>query len=268
MQQRPLLVPWEVEGVAGSARDHGPAGRGPNVVAQASGLRIRLPLPRDPGPRAGGVGVAGVPADRIGDGAVAGAAAEVALQVAGQVLLLVLIERRCGHHHACGAEAALKALAFHELVLDRMQLPLGTAGGGCQPLDGGDRVPLGADGGIDAAVDRGPVHVHGAGAAVPAVASLLHTRVALLAQDRPQALPRTWVSAGMCSVDLDSHAQAPFGSVVVAAAGPSPARGGQKSPETGIPCASAGVASSARISSASRYVMSRRQAGSPWMSSW
>src|SRR6478735_4810255 len=209
----------------------------------------------------------GMSAYRIADGAVTGTAAKVAFEAPGQVLLLLLVERGRRHHHACGAEAALEALAFHELLLDRVQLPLGTTSGGCQPLDGSDRVPLGADGGIDAAVDRGPVHVHRAGAAVPAVAALLHAGVALFAQEGTQALPRAGVRAGRCSVNLDGHPQAPFESVV----GPvcaDPARGGQKSPETGISWAPSGADNSARISSASRCVMSRRQAGSPWMSSW
>src|SRR6478735_7854463 len=102
----------------------------------------------------------GMSAYRIADGAVTGTAAKVAFEAPGQVLLLVLIERRRGHHHACGAEAALEALAFHELLLDRVQLPLGITSGGCQPLDGSDRVPLGADGGIDAAVNGRAVHMY------------------------------------------------------------------------------------------------------------
>ena len=62
-----------------------------------------------------------VAADGILDGPVSGAAAEIALEVAGQVFLLLLVERGGRHHHAGGAESALESLAVQELLLHRVE---------------------------------------------------------------------------------------------------------------------------------------------------
>ncbi len=103
----------------------------------------------------------------------------------------------------------------------------------------------------------------------------LDAEVALFAQEGAQALARARLRPSVAgSVDLDGHAQASFccsvlnDSAWVDGCG-EVACGGQKSPETvSGPSPEPGSHSSARISSASRYVMSRRHSGSPWMSSW
>ncbi len=60
-------------------------------------------------------------AHRVGDRAVAGAAAEIALERARQVGPLRLVEGGHGHDHAGGAEAALEALRVQEGLLHRVQ---------------------------------------------------------------------------------------------------------------------------------------------------
>jgi hypothetical protein len=139
--------------------------------------------------------------DRVGDGAVSGAAAEVALERARQVGQLRLVQRGGRHDHPGGAEAALEALRVQEALLHRVQ-----AGRRRQALDGGDLPALGAEGRIDAAVHRHAVDVHGAGAAVAGVAALLDAEAALLAQVRPQALPGAGRLVVVGPVDSYCHA--------------------------------------------------------------
>ena len=101
-------------------------------------------------------------ADGVLDGVVAGAAAEVALEGAGQVVSARFVgEARRGHDHAGGAEAALERLRVEERLLHRVQLAV--AG---EPLERGDLAALGPEGGDEAAVDRLAVEPDGAGAAV------------------------------------------------------------------------------------------------------
>ena len=53
------------------------------------------------------------------DGAIAGAAADIALQRGAEVLPLRLVQRRAGQDHAGGAEAALKRLGVEKGLLHR-----------------------------------------------------------------------------------------------------------------------------------------------------
>ena len=129
--------------------------------------------------------IVGDAVDGILDRAVSGAAAEVSLQCARQVLLLLLGERRRGHDHARGAEAALEAGGVAELSLQRMQV-LRRA----EALDRGDLATLGAERGRDAAVHRLAVEPDRAGAAIACVATLLDADVAEVAHECAQALSR------------------------------------------------------------------------------
>ena len=106
---------------------------------------------------------------RIDDRAIAGAAADIALERMRQVGLVRLVERpRRRHHHAGGAVAALEGLRVVEGLLHGMQLAvLGEA------LDGGDLAALAAEGGHQAGVERLAVEPHRAGAAVAGIAALL-----------------------------------------------------------------------------------------------
>jgi hypothetical protein len=123
VQEPGQLVGRDIQGVTGGAGDHGAAGGCRDVVAQLSRLRLGLALPRDAGALPCRIGVARVPANGVRDGPVTGAAAQVALEVAGQVVLLFVGECCRGHQHAGGAETALEALPLQELLLDRVQLP-------------------------------------------------------------------------------------------------------------------------------------------------
>ena len=60
-------------------------------------------------------------ADRVLDRVIAGAAAEVPLEMERQVLLLLLGEARRRHDHPRGAEAALERLGVEERLLHRME---------------------------------------------------------------------------------------------------------------------------------------------------
>jgi len=114
-------------------------------------------------------------AHSVSDGTVAGAAAQIAFEVTGQVGTLLVVEGGCGHDHASGAETALETLGFKELFLNRVKvLACGEA------LDRGDRFAIGANSRIDAAVHGGAIDVHSASAAVTAVAALLNAEVSLL----------------------------------------------------------------------------------------
>ena len=250
------------------------------------------PSPRDPGSAVPSGSDAGCPSRRRRRPRwpVAGAAAQVALEVPRQVGLLLVVEGGRRHHHAGRAETALEALPVQELLLHRMECGAvrarsGGGAGGSQTFHGGDGAALGADRGIDAAVHRHAVHVHRAGAAVAGVAALLHAEVALLAQERPQALAGPGFGlrraplislAVVSSISMAMLRPLPSGGPVLgpasaraegsaSGAGPAAARSHRIRAADRVP---AGAVSSARISSASRYVMSLRQAGRPWTSSW
>ena len=122
-------------------------------------------------------------ADRVRDRAIAGAAADIALQRAAEVRPLRLVERRRGHDHAGGAEAALEALRVEEGALHRVQFA-----GFAETFDGRDVAALGAERRNEATVHRLAVDEHGAGAAVAGIAALLDAEPAELAQEGAQTL--------------------------------------------------------------------------------
>ncbi len=183
-------------------------GRGPVAARRRTLARARR-----------GPGRVAAPQDRVLDRAVPRAAAQVALEVARQVLALRVVERRGGHDHPGGAEPALEALRVEELLLHRVQRVLRAVGvvvararrlvpGGTararrrrEPLDRRHLVARRAPRGVDARVHRDAVDVHGARAAVAAVAPLLHAERALLAQVGAQALARAGLGAGRAAVD-------------------------------------------------------------------
>ena len=122
---------------------------------------------------------------RIDDRAVAGAAADVALEGMRQVLAMRLVERLRGrrHHHAGGAVAALEGLGVVERLLHRMHLAvLG------QALDRGDLAALAAESGHQAGMERLAVEPHRAGAAVAGIAAFLDAEHLQVAQEGAQAL--------------------------------------------------------------------------------
>ena len=123
--------------------------------------------------------------DRVLDRAVSGAAAQVSLQRARQVALLLVGERRRRHDHARGAEPALEPGGVAELALHRVQV-LRRA----ETFDGGDVASLGAERGRDAAVHRVAVEPDRAGAAIACVATLFDAVPAQRADERAQALAR------------------------------------------------------------------------------
>ena len=98
-------VDRHVHRIAGAAGDDGGAG-GRRQVAAAGLARRGLLHSADA-------------VDRVGDRSIAGATTEIALQRAAQIAALRLVERRGGHHHARGAEAALEALGVEKGLLHR-----------------------------------------------------------------------------------------------------------------------------------------------------
>jgi hypothetical protein len=118
--------------------------------------------------------------DGVGDGAVAGAAAEIALQSDGQIVLLGLVQRGCGHHHAGGAKAALEGLGREEGLLHRVQ---GFCAG--QAADRGDGSAFGTEGGEEATMHGLPIDMDGAGAAIAGVAAFFNAEMPHAAQERP-----------------------------------------------------------------------------------
>ena len=169
--------------------------------------------------------------DRVGDGAVARATAEVALERRRQVPPLALIEGGCGHDHPRSAEAALEALGVEERALRRVK-PVRRR----EALDRRDLDALSPIGRNEAAMDRPSVEMHGAGAAVAGVAALLHAEESKLAEKCAQALSGPRRGFEDLAVDEKIHGRPP--------------------------------ASSWRVSSANSNVMCRRQSGSPCTSSW
>ena len=147
----------------------------------------------------GGVLDIGLAVERVLDRAIAGAAADIALQRGAEVLPLRLVQRGAGQDHAGGAEAALKSLRIEEGLLHRMRAAVAA-----KTFDGGDRVPLGAKRRDQAAMHRLAVEQHGAGAAIAGVAALLDAEMAELAQERAQALPGARRLREWLAVDLES----------------------------------------------------------------
>ena len=171
-------------------------------------------------------------ADGAFDGAVAGAAANVAFQGPFKIVLLRLVEA-CGRHdHARRAEAALEPLRLQEGFLHRMQFAVAR-----QSFDGGDGAARGPISGKQAGMHRVAIDHHGARAAIAGVATFLHAEISQLAQKCAQALAGPRLRRMALAVDQKSHgALAAF------------------------------FASSPRTSSANCSVTCRRQAGVPCIS--
>src|SRR5262249_43585075 len=121
---------------------------------------------------------------RVLNCAIAGAAAEIALQGRAEILPLRLVERCAGQDHAGGAEAALKPLRVEKGMLHRMRATIGG-----ETFDRGDHAAFSAKGRDQAAVHGFAIEQHRTGAAVAGVAALLHSEIAELAEKRTQALP-------------------------------------------------------------------------------
>ena len=139
---------------------------------------------------------------RIVDAVIAGAAAQITLQHARQVLARLCIEGRGGHDHAGGAKAALKGLRVEKGLLHRVQLAVPL-----QTLDGGDGAACGPKSRQQAAMERHPVQPHGAGAAIALIAALLDPEPSVVAQERPQALARRGLGGKSLAVDREVHAE-------------------------------------------------------------
>jgi hypothetical protein len=136
---------------------------------------------------------------RIDDRAIAGAAADVALERMRQVGLVDLLERRRGgrHHHAGGAVAALEGLRVMEGLLDGMQLAVLA-----EAFDGGDLLALAAEGRHQAGVEGMAVQPHRAGAAVAGIAALLDPEHFQVAQEGAQALAGLGFGRVQTAIDL------------------------------------------------------------------
>ena len=140
----------------------------------------------------------------VGDRAIAGTAADVALERVRQVGLVRLVERggRRGHQHAGGAVTALEGLRVVKGLLHRVQFAvLG------QTFDGRDLAPLGAKGGDQAGMERFAVDMHRTGAAIAGVAALLHAEDLEIAQEGAQTLAGLGCRRIETAVDLQrAHA--------------------------------------------------------------
>src|SRR6202022_4018453 len=123
--------------------------------------------------------------NRIGDGAISGAAAKITLDRVRQTGVLSGIERRRGHDHAGRTEAALECLRIQERLLHRVQSAVHR-----QAFDRRHFVPGGTESGHQAGMHRRPVEPDGAGAAIAGVAALLDAEAAVLAQKGAQTLAR------------------------------------------------------------------------------
>src|SRR5262249_51881777 len=142
--------------------------------------------------------------DRILDRAVAGAAAEVPLQIEGEILLRLLGEARRRHDHPRGAEAALERLGVEERLPHRVRLAV--AG---EALERGDLAALGPERGDQATVDGLAIEPDRTRAAVARVAPLLHPEPADVTQERPQALAGSRLRRERLAVDAIAHVGVP-----------------------------------------------------------
>jgi hypothetical protein len=141
---------------------------------------------------------------RVINAVITGAAAKIALQEARQVLARLRIKGRGGHDHAGGAEAALKGLRIEKCLLHGVQLAVA-----CQPLDGSDLVPCGAEGWRQARVEGLTIDMDGASATIALVAALLDAEKSKSAQKGAQALARKRFRRDPLPVDGVIHAGGP-----------------------------------------------------------
>jgi hypothetical protein len=127
--------------------------------------------------------------DGVGDSAIAGAAAEIAFHRRRQISALGLVQACSRQNHAGRAVSALKALAVEKLLLHGVQ-----AAADRQTLNRRNAAAFSTERGRNAGVNRFAIEKYGAGAAVAAVATSLHTEPARLAQQRSQTLAGAWFS--------------------------------------------------------------------------
>ncbi len=158
----------------------------------------------------------GLARERIRDGAVAGAAAEIALEGMRQVGELRLGERGRGHDHAGRAITALIGLCVQEPALHLMQVAALA-----QALDGCHALARCAEGRHQAGVHWLVVEPDRAGTAIPCVAAFLDAKRTVLSQIGAQALAGTRRRRNRASVnDAGSivHGAAPSSSARISAA--------------------------------------------------
>ena len=136
----------------------------------------------------------------IGDRAVAGAPAQVSLEVLGKVVELLGRQRGRRGDHARGAEAALEPRGLDESPLHRMR-----SVGGAEARHRRDVVSRCAERGEHAGVHGCAVDQHRARAAVARVAALLHLEVTVLAQVGAQALPGPRITLQRLPIDGHGH---------------------------------------------------------------
>ena len=140
-------------------------------------------------------------ADGILDGAVAGAATEIALQCAGRSWRSSSAEGGCRHDHAGRAKAALKALGIDERLLHRMQSAVGG-----ESFNGGHLPARGAEGRHQATVDRLAIEPDGAGPAIAGVAAFLDAEPAQARAGRSAGTGRARVArSNALAVDVKAH---------------------------------------------------------------
>ena len=138
--------------------------------------------------------------DRILDRVITGASAEIALEIARQVLDLFFVQSRCGHDHAGRAETALETRRLHERVLHRMQIAVLR-----EAFDGRDLVTVSAKGGNETAMNRDSVEPHRACAAIAGVATFLDPEPSHVAQESSQALSWPRLFRERLAVDEVTH---------------------------------------------------------------
>ena len=194
------------------------AGRGRNAAAESFTGRCIL-------------GVLSI-AERVLNGSIAGAPANVPLQRNAQVAHLRLVQGRTGQDHAGRAEAALECLGLEERSLQRVQLIANP-----QAFDGRDFVSFGAECRYQTTVDGLAIDQNRACAAIARIAAFLDAEQPEFTQEGPQALACARIVFDRLAVYCKFH--------VV----------------TGEP-------NSARISSARYRVICCRHSGLPCTSSW
>jgi len=207
-----------VHGVAGAPRD------------DALGERVRQARPAGP---ARHIGLDGSdPGQRVGNGAISRAPAQVALERMGKIGVLLGSERGRGHDHARGAEAALEGVRVKERLLHGMDRAVRR-----EALDGRDPAAGRTISRHQAGMERHAVEPDRAGAAIAGVTAFLHPEGTALAQERAQALPRLGRGRKQLAVDDESAAAVAL-------------RGWRIAAERLVHLVASGRASSARISSA------------------
>ena len=138
------------------------------------------------------------------DRVVSGAAAEIALEHARQVLAVFLVEAGRGHGQPRRTETALETLRVDQRLLHGMQFPI--AG---QSLDRRHLSARSAKGRHQAAMDGNTIEPDGTSSAIAGIASLLDSEPSQVAQEGAQALPGSWLPGEGPAVDVIIHARSP-----------------------------------------------------------